>query len=64
MFFRLAAVFPSFLGLQLNKSIDLGQVRHMVTLETSHSDTAVIAERAKGEKFGDPQAYFVPPTGT
>lgn len=36
----------------------------MVTLETSHSYTRVISERAKGEKFGDPQAYFVPPTDT
>lgn len=45
-------------------SIDLGQVRHMATFETSHSDITVIAESINVEKFGDPQAYFVPPTGT
>lgn len=55
---------PSFLGFQLNKSIDLGQVRHMATFETSHSEITVIAESINVEKFGDPQAYFVPPTGT
>lgn len=55
---------PSFLGFQLHKSIDLGQVRHMATFETSHSDITVIAESINVEKFGDPQAYFVPPTGT
>lgn len=48
----------------VKESLDSGQVRHMAIFEASHCDTAVITEWVEVEKFGGPQAYFAPPTGT